>query len=135
MKSFNSCSYKNRHGAFRRKSTLICNMCFLVNAQGIASLVFQSISILCLIVVLIHIIITRILNPTISIQVCGLLLLDVILRTQKSFSRQEMKCFLSSSIWMFFIYLLLIFMFCAKICVGYLNYLHFVRLFPQTSSR
>ena len=50
-------------------------------------------------------------------------------------SKDETKCFLSSSILMFFVYFFLIFMFCAKTTVGFFNYLRFVYLFPQPSFR
>ena len=50
-------------------------------------------------------------------------------------SANETRCFLSSSVLMFFVYFSLIFMFCAKTSVGYFYYLRFVRLFPQPSYR
>ncbi|CAM4935936.1 unnamed protein product [Rotaria socialis] len=120
-----------------------------LNSQDIASLVFQSISILCFLAVVLHIILTRIQNPT-SLQIYDLLPLISCAVTMifftffialamttytKTSSEDQTSCFLSSSVLMFFVYFFLIFMFCTKTSVAYFNYLRFVRLFPAPSYR
>ncbi len=121
-----------------------------LDAQDIASLVFQSISILCFLAIIIHGFSIRICNPTASMQayhvlpliscaVTMILFIFWIALTMtvytKTSSENETKCFLSSSVLMFFVYFFLIFMFCVKTSVGYFNYLRFVHLFPEPSHR
>ncbi|CAF2868910.1 unnamed protein product [Rotaria sp. Silwood2] len=121
-----------------------------LDAQDIASLIFQSLSILCFLAIIIHAISVRIIKSPINIQALNLLplistasttilfiffiILSMTVYTQTSSSNQT-QCFLSSSILMFITYFLLIFMFCVKTSVGYFYYLRFVRLFPQPSHR
>ncbi|CAF0796546.1 unnamed protein product [Rotaria sp. Silwood1] len=121
-----------------------------LDAQDIASLIFQSISILCFLAIIIHAISIRIIKSSIDVQALNLLplistasttilfiffiILSMTVYTQTSSSNQT-QCFLSSSILMFIVYFLLIFMFCVKTSVGYFYYLRFVRLFPQPSHR
>ena len=116
----------------------------------IASLVFQSVSIVCFLAIIIHALAIRIFNPLMHLQANDLLpliscasttilfifyiALGMTVYTQTSSSNQT-QCFLSSSVLMFFVYFFLIFMFCAKTSVGYFNYLRFVYLFPQPSFR
>ncbi len=116
----------------------------------IASLVFQSVSIVCFLAIIIHAIAIRVINPLMRLQATDLLpliscgsttmlfifyiALGMTVYTQTS-SENETECFLSSSVLMFFVYFFLIFMFCAKTSVGYFNYLRFVYLFPQPSFR
>ena len=121
-----------------------------LDAQDIASLVFQSISIVCFLAVIIHAIVIRIRDPSMSLRAYDLLPLISCASTTilfifyialgmtvytKTSSANETKCFLSSSVLMFFVYFFLIFMFCVKTSVGYFNYLRFVHLFPQPSLR
>ena len=121
-----------------------------LDAQDIASLVFQSISIISFLAVIIHAIYIRIREPIMSLNAYNLLPLISCASTTilfifyialgmtaytKTSSTDETNCFLSSSILMFFVYFLLIFMFCVKTSVGYFNYLRFVCLFPQPSAR
>ncbi|CAF0848890.1 unnamed protein product [Rotaria sordida] len=121
-----------------------------LDAQDIASLIFQSISILCFLAIIIHAIRLRIIKSSIDIQALNLLplistasttilfiffiILSMVVYTQTSSSNQT-QCFFSSSILMFIVYFLLIFMFCVKTSVGYFYYLRFVRLFPPPSHR
>ncbi len=119
-----------------------------LNAQDIASLVFQSISILCFILIIIHAIIIRLRNPLMGLRAYDLLpliscasttilfifyiALTMTVYTRRSFQKGN-QCFLSSSVLMFFVYFFLLFMFCVKTSIGYFNYLRFVRLFPEPS--
>ncbi|CAF3607032.1 unnamed protein product [Rotaria socialis] len=119
-----------------------------LTAQDIASLVFQSISIICFLAVIIHVIYTRITNPVMSLQakdllplvstaVTMILFIFYIALTLTVFMSPESKdsqiCFLNASILMFFVYFLLILMFCIKTSVAYFNYINFVHLFPPAS--
>jgi hypothetical protein len=121
-----------------------------LQAQDIASLVFQSISIVCFLAIIIHALAIRFINPLMHVQANDLLPLISCASTTLLFifyialgmtvytgttSSSQTQCFLSSSVLMFFVYFLLIFMFCAKTSVGYFNYLRFVYLFPQPSFR
>jgi hypothetical protein len=116
----------------------------------IASLVFQSLSIVCFLAIIIHAIAIRFFNPIMHFQPNDLLPLISCASTTVLFifyialglnvynqtsSADETECFLSSSVLMFFVYFFLIFMFCAKTSVGYFNYLRFVYLFPQPTFR
>jgi hypothetical protein len=118
--------------------------------QDIASLIFLSLSILCFIAVIVHSITIRLVNPLASLRPRDLLPLLSSASTTLLFifyialgmtvytrttSESGTKCFLSSSVLMFFVYFFLIFMFCAKTSVGYFNYLRFVYLFPEPSNR
>ncbi|CAF0750346.1 unnamed protein product [Rotaria sordida] len=121
-----------------------------LTAQDIASIIFLSISILCFIAVIIHSCTTRLLSSVISMNARNLLplissasttilfifyiALGMTVYTQTT-SEKETKCFLSSSVLMFFVYFFLIFMFCTKTSIGYFSYLRFVRLFPEPSYR
>ncbi|CAF1015137.1 unnamed protein product [Adineta ricciae] len=120
-----------------------------LDAQDIASLVVQFISITCFIIVIVHGLTTqltsrlgsvqaRLLLPLISTAATTLLFifyialaLTVYKNTPSSTSTK--RCFMSSSVLMFITYFLLIFMFCVKSSVGYFNYLRFVHLFPEPS--
>ncbi|CAF2752444.1 unnamed protein product [Rotaria sp. Silwood2] len=120
------------------------------NAQDIASLVFQSISICCFLAIIIHAIIIRIRDPIMSLQTydlpplisCGMtvilfafyIALAITVYMKTTFD-DEKQCFLSSSVLMFFVYFFLILMLCTKTSVGYFNYLRFVCLFPAPSYR
>jgi hypothetical protein len=121
-----------------------------LSAQDIASLVFQSISIVCFLFIIIHAIVIRVRDPLMSIRAYDLLPLISCASTTilfifyialgmtvytKTSSLNQTQCFLSSSVLMFFVYFFLIFMFCTKTSVGYFNYLRFVRLFPQPPFR
>jgi hypothetical protein len=121
-----------------------------LTAQDIASLAFQSLSILCFLAIIIHELTVRIRNPMESIQARHLLplissgitmilfiffiALGLTVRTKTSFDN-ETQCFLSSKVLMFFVYFFLILMFCVKTSIGYFNYLRFVHLFPEPSYR
>ena len=121
-----------------------------LNAQDIASLVFQSISIICFIIVISHVLFIRLRDPLMRLQAYDLLPLISAASTTILFifyialgttvytrttSEEETECFLSSSVLMFFVYFFVIFMFCTKTSVGYFNYLRFVLLFPQPRAR
>ncbi|CAF2717089.1 unnamed protein product [Rotaria sp. Silwood2] len=121
-----------------------------LRAADIASLVFQSVSVVCFLVIIIHAIYVRVSNPLMQFQANNLLPLISCASTTilfvfyialgmtvytKTTSEKETKCFLSSSVLMFFVYFFLIFMFCTKTSIGYFNYLRFVHLFPQPSLR
>jgi len=121
-----------------------------LNAQDIASLVFQSISIICFIIVISHVLFSRFQDPFMRLQAYDLLPLISSASTTILFiffialgmtvytrttSEEETECFLSSSVLMFFVYFFVIFMFCTKTSVGYFNYLRFVLLFPQPRAR
>jgi hypothetical protein len=120
------------------------------DAQDIASLIFQGISILCFLAIMTHAIIIRFVDPLQRIQTLKLLplistgsttilfiffiALGLTVYFQTS-SSTETACFLTSSVLMFFTYFFLIFMFCIKTSAGYFYYLRFVRLFPHPSHR
>ncbi|CAF1481390.1 unnamed protein product, partial [Rotaria sordida] len=121
-----------------------------LNAQDIASLIFQSISVCCFLAIIIHAIVIRIRDPIMSLQINDLLPLfscavTIVLFVfyialamtvyTKTSSENQTSCFLSSSVLMFFTYFFLIFMFCVKTSIGYFNYLRFVYLFPPPSYR
>ena len=121
-----------------------------LSAQDIASLVFQSISIICFIIVISHALFSRFQDPFMRLQAYDLLPLISSASTTILFiffialgmtvytrttSEEETECFLSSSVLMFFVYFFVIFMFCTKTSVGYFNYLRFVLLFPQPRAR
>ncbi|UJR22856.1 hypothetical protein I4U23_025885 [Adineta vaga] len=120
------------------------------NSLDIASLVFQSISIISLIVVLIHIVIIQnsfqampftildflpLISFTATIILFSLHITLNIITYKQIYSEDQTECILHSRILMFFVYFFMIFMFCMKLCLAYLNYLDFVRLFPQLSPR
>ncbi len=122
----------------------------IFDAQNIASIIFQSISIACFLAVMIHAIGVRMVNPLMRLQPLKLLplistasttilfiffiALGVTVYTQTS-SSDETECFLSSSVLMFITYFLLIYMFCVKTSTGYFYYLRFVHLRPPASHR
>ena len=121
-----------------------------LSAQDIASLVFECLSIVCFLCVILHAIIIRLRNPLIGLQTYDLVPLISTASTTVLFifhialaltvytnttSQQQTQCFRSASVLMFFVYFFLIFMFCGKTSVGYFNYLRFVCLFPQPSRR
>ena len=122
----------------------------LLNAQDIASLVVQSLSILCFLAIIVHIVVTRCINPMMSVKAYDLLPLISTASTSVLFvfyialgmtvytrklDLTVTRCFTSASVLMFFVYFFLIFMFCIKTSVGYFNYLRFVLLFPEPSFR
>ena len=107
-----------------------------LDAQDIASLVFQSISILCFLAVIIHALFTRFHTSSATLQAYDLLPLISSASTTILFifyialgmtvythttSLDQTQCFLSSSVLMFFVYFFVIFMFCTKTSVGYFN--------------
>ncbi|CAF3732101.1 unnamed protein product [Rotaria sp. Silwood1] len=116
-----------------------------LNAQDIASLVFQSISICCFLAIIIHAIVIRIRDSKMSLRTydlpplisCGTTMilfvfyiaLAMTVYTKETYG-DENQCFLSSSVLMFFVYFFLIFMLCTKTSVAYFDYLRFVYLFP-----
>ena len=117
-----------------------------LDAQDITSLVFQSISIISFLAVIIHAIVIRIRDPSMGLRAYDLIPLIscasatllfifwialIMTVYTKTSSENETKCFLSSSILMFFVYFFLIFMFCVKTSVLYFNYLRFVHLPSQ----
>ncbi|CAF4152009.1 unnamed protein product, partial [Rotaria magnacalcarata] len=121
-----------------------------LNSQDIASLVFQSISICCFIAIIIHAIVIRFRDPTMSLQTndlpplmsCAVTMILFIFfialamtTYTKTSSEDQTSCFLSSSVLMFFVYFFIIFMFCIKTSVAYFNFLRFVCLFPPPSYR
>ena len=121
-----------------------------LDAQDIASLVFQSLSILCFLIILLHATVVRFTDPSarlstyqllplISTASTSVLFVFYIALGMTVFTRKpdsaETRCFTSASVLMFFVYFFLIFMFCVKTSVGYFNYLRFVLLFPEPSAR
>ena len=120
-----------------------------LDAQDIASLVFQSLSIACFLAIIVHILVVRLFNPLhmimardvlslISFAATTLLFVFYIALGMTVYTRQPQsgtRCFPSASVLMFFVYFFLIFMFCVKTSVGYFNYLRFVLLFPEPSFR
>lgn len=114
-------------------------------AIDIASLVCQSLSILCFIIVITHSIVTRTINrvtklesvhllPLISNGITALVFIFYIALSLTVYTRtRSMKihtCFTSATVLMFFVYFLIIFMFGTKTSIGYFNFILFVRLFP-----
>ena len=121
-----------------------------LSPQDIASLVFQFISIVCFILIILHAIVRRIRNPVMSLRAFDLLPLISCASTTilfifyialgltvytKTTSINQRECFLSSSVLMFFVYFFVLYMFCVKTSIGYFNYLRFVVLFPEPSRR
>jgi hypothetical protein len=121
-----------------------------LDAQDIASLVFESTSIICFLIIIIYAIFIRPRSPLRELLAYDLLPLISSASTTilfifhialgmtvytKTSSLNQTQCFFSSSVLMFFVYFFLIFMFCTKTSVGYFNYLRFVRLFPQPPLR
>ena len=119
-----------------------------LRAADIASLVFQSVSILCFLGIIVHTLVVRLISPIKSVQAVDLLPLIACASTivlfifyialgmtvyTRTTSQNETQCFLSSAVLMFVTYFFLIFMFCVKTSVGYFNFLRFVYLFPQPS--
>ena len=145
-----SCNHLTSFALIWLPQSSLTNSSRTFDAQDIASLVFQSISIISFLAVIIHAIYIRIQEPLLGFRPYNLIPLISCASTTvlfifyialgmtaytKTSSADETKCFLSSSILMFFVYFLLIFMFCVKTSVGYFNYLRFVCLFPQPSAR
>ena len=132
------------------ESSLTANATKQLDAQDIASLVFQSLSIICFLAIIIHAMGMRILYPSMGMPALNLLplvsmastiilfvffiALGMTVYTQTS-SSTSTQCFTSSNVLMFLVYFFLIFMFCVKTCVGYFYYQRFVHLFPQPSHR
>ncbi len=145
-----TCNHTTTFALLFLPQSLLANATRTFDAQDIASLVFQSISIICFLVIIIHAIFTRIRDPLMSLQAYNLLplisgasttmlfvfyiALGMTVYTNTS-SPTQTECFLSSTVLMFFTYFFLIFMFCVKTSVGYFNYLRFVHLFPEPSQR
>ena len=118
------------------------------DAQDIASLIFQCLSIVCFLAIMTHAIAIRFFDTSYHVPTLKLLPLVSTASTAVLFlffialgatvriqtpSPNESQCFLSSQVLMFITYFCLIFMFCAKTSTGYFYYLRFVRLFPHTS--
>jgi len=117
-----------------------------LETQDIASLVFESVSIVCFIIIIIHATIMRPhdslmhlraydLFPLLSSASATILFifhiaLETTVYTRTS-SLNQTQCFLSSSVLLFFVYFLLMFMLCTKTSVGYFNYLRFVHLLSE----
>ncbi len=145
-----SCNHLTSFALIWLPSSILASSGQSMSAADIASLVFQSVSIVCFLCIIIHALAIRFINPLMRVHAGDLLpliscasttilfifyiALGLTVYTQTS-SSTETKCFLSSSVLMFFTYFFLIFMFCAKTSVGYFNYLRFVYLFPQPSFR
>ena len=121
-----------------------------LDAQDIASLVFQSLSVLCFLAITVHLLAVRLFNPLQMIEARDVLSLASFAATSLLFvfyialgmtvynrkpDPAETRCFTSASVLMFFVYFFLIFMLCIKTSVGYFNYLRFVLLFPEPSFR
>lgn len=121
-----------------------------LSAQDIASLVFQFISIVCFILIILHAVIRRIRTPMMGLRAFDLLPLISCASTTILFifyialgltvytnttSLNQKECFLSSNVLMFFVYFFILYMFCVKTSIGYFNYLRFVILFPEPSCR
>ena len=121
-----------------------------LSPQDIASLVFQSISIVCFILIILHAILRRLRNPVMSLRAFDLLPLISGASTTilfifyialgltvytKTTSMTQTQCPLSSSVLMFFVYFFVLYMFCVKTSIGYFNYIRFVVLFPEPSCR
>ncbi|CAF1579192.1 unnamed protein product, partial [Adineta ricciae] len=115
-----------------------------------ASLICQSLSIACILGILLHAAVNRVIHPSnhisatimlplISYASTGILFVFYIALTMTVYTRttseNETQCFLSSRVLMFFTYFFLIFMLCIKTSIGYFNYLRFVQLFPPPSYR
>lgn len=123
---------------------------YLLDPQDIASLIFQSLSIVCFLAIMTHAIAIRFFDTSHQVPTLKLLPLVSTASTTILFlffialgatvriqtpSPNESQCFLSSNVLMFITYFFVIFMFCAKTSTGYFYYLRFVRLFPHTSHR
>ena len=121
-----------------------------LTSEDIASLVFQSVSIVCFLVIIVHSIYTKAINPTMTIQANDLLSLLSCATTMVLFtfyialtltvflskkSTDSTVCSLTDTVLMFFVYFLLILMFCIKTSIAFFNYVRFVQLFPQPSYR
>ncbi|CAF1113044.1 unnamed protein product [Adineta steineri] len=118
------------------------------DVEDIISLIFQMISIICFLSILIHSLIKRRINLNIELEARDLLpliscastilvfifyiTLGLTVYTQTE-SLEENICFRTSNILMFIVYYLVIFMFCTKTSVGYFNYLRFVHPYPPPS--
>lgn len=121
------------------------------NAQDIASIIFELVSIICFLAVLIHAMVMRYRNRSDSTRIYDLLPLismasstilfifyiALTLTVYRNLNSYEGKtqCFLSAKVLMFLVYFFLIMMFCVKSSVGYFNYLRFVRLFPEPKAK
>ena len=111
-----------------------------LGAQDIASIISQSLSILCLLVVLVHASVTRVqihnLLPLISTASSAVLFIFYIAfiatASSSGFHPYKAGCFTSVSVLMFFVYFFLIFMFCTKLSVSYFGYLRFA--WPSSKS-
>ena len=119
--------------------------------QDIASLVSQSLSIICFLIVLIHAIIDRCCTSTVGLRAYDLLPListasttilftfwiamSTTVYTRIASQENKIDCFTSAKVLTYFVYFSLIFMLCIKSSVGYFNYLRFVRLFPEPSKK
>lgn len=118
-----------------------------LGAQEITSLTCLSISILSFVIVILHSLITRLSNPSVSIEARDLLpmvssgtttvlfVLFLALTLTVYHQSPVQSCSVSARALMYLLYFSLILMFCVKTSVGYFNYLRFVRLFPPASFR
>lgn len=145
-----NCNHTTSFGLIWLPSNALGSSRTSLRPVDIASLVFQSLSIVCFLIIIVHALAIRIFNPIMSLKPADLLpliscasttilfifyiALGLTVYTRTS-SANETQCFLSSKVLMFFVYFFLIFMFCTKTTVGYFNYLRFVYLFPQPSFR
>jgi hypothetical protein len=143
-----SCNHLTSFALVWLPKTIEMNMRKSFNGQDIASIIFQLISIICFISILIHSMINRRVNKNICMEArdllplisCGstvlvfifYIILSLIVYTQTE-SLEENVCFLNASILMYLVYFLLMFMFCTKTSVGYFNYLRFVHPIPFPS--
>ena len=116
--------------------------------EGIASLVCQSFSIVCFLVLIIHSLVASTIIPNVKLQATQLLPLIscastvllfifyialVLIVNTKTQSSGEQPCFPSATVLMYFVYFFILFMFCCKTSVAYFNYIRFVHLFPPPS--
>ena len=108
----------------------------------IASLVFLTLSILAFIAVITHVLFIQLNKSVIRFRACELLPLVSSAATTIIFIfyiALSMTVYAGTSsrvsVLMFFVYFLIIFMFCIKTSVGFFNYLRFVYLFPEPSFR
>lgn len=120
----------------------------ILNAQDIASLVFQSVSIVCFLIIISYTVYSQAISqkmdfkaktllPLASNAVTMILFAFYIALTLTVFTSTNSKnsdtCSLTASILMFFVYFFLIFMFCIKTSMAYFGYNQFVLLFPPPS--
>lgn len=125
-----------------------------LDPQDITSLALQSMSIVCFLLALVHMIYSKLFDanfalkandlmsffshlPTMILFVFYIGLTVNVYRSSSSsmIDRDIDVCTLASTVLMFFVYFFLILMFCVKTSVGYFTYRNFVSIFPPTSHR